>query len=358
MFRTHWHINVLTIASCFVISSCETHPQVQLSESDKYEDDMNYNLIKLYSSDVLNDGGRALAISKNGQTLALGSRHGLIRVWDVSKRSIVFRSPTNKSNGAEIMCLNYSPNGRMLASGDRNGGVQIWDISKGSMVSSFQSHPGIVFSLAFSPNGSELATGGEGGKVKLWNTDKWNLVRESVPQSKRVFSVEFSADGTSLAVGEDSEKMELLRSKDLSRLDSLLLSQIKRFEIVVHFLPGDTEMIAFEPNIETRRLFHITKDVSGRLRYAILDKESICAVNGVAPLSDSIVVLGGRWPASSGTKWSYLTLFDFKKKTTVYKFGTEFNFVESVQFDKKSKLIAFANCNGDVYLIEAMKWIP
>src|SRR5262249_22810308 len=96
----------------------------------------------------------------------------------------------------------------------------IWGFAGTRIQSSFQAHPGDVWSVAFSPDGKLLATAdGDAdhpGTVSLWDTANWRQ-RATLPHPAAVLSVAFAPDGRTLATGSWDRKVRLWPLADLGR---------------------------------------------------------------------------------------------------------------------------------------------
>jgi WD40 repeat protein len=139
----------------------------------------------------------SVAFNPDGDTLALGSFGGSIRLWDIATRRTI--ATLKKSQGA-IVSLAFSPDGTTLASGSSHGFVQLWDATTQNFKSTLNEYQSIVNSVTFSPDGTMLATGENAGTVHLWNSA--NEQNAIIPNKidKYTHSVAFNPDSTLLAI--------------------------------------------------------------------------------------------------------------------------------------------------------------
>jgi hypothetical protein len=100
-----------------------------------------------------------VAISADGKTLALGTLHGGIYLWDVRSGSVskTIKEPKKigPSPGA-IYGIAISPDGKMVVSGSSQGGFQIWSVDGGNPKNMRDSSGTTVRWMTFSPDGSKL----------------------------------------------------------------------------------------------------------------------------------------------------------------------------------------------------------
>jgi WD40 repeat protein len=146
----------------------------------------------------------ALTVSCDGKTLALGTKDGVILVWDLEKGKVLQTIQTARGNvllpafavppnppldpRSQIELLTFSPDGKMLASYARSDNkVDLWDPAKGKNLDFLRPDPwlGQPTALAFSPDGKTLAFGAKrGGRVPLWSCGISPAV-VSAPTSRR-----------------------------------------------------------------------------------------------------------------------------------------------------------------------------
>ena len=111
-----------------------------------------------------------VAFSKDGSTLAIADRNGIIYLWD---------TVTSKQKGAldgheggrdsQIWVLAFSPDGKILASGSQDKTVRLWDTQNRKELGTLRGHSGWVTTLAFSEDGNTVASGDANKVIKLWD---------------------------------------------------------------------------------------------------------------------------------------------------------------------------------------------
>ena len=151
-------------------------------------------------------GVRAIAISPDGATLAIGLQDSSIQLRSLPDGSL---SQTLSGHEGWIRCLVFSPDGSQLASGAFDATARIWDVSSGRLMHTLSDHQSSVLGIAFSPDGATLATSSVDQTVRLWDPSTGTLLRTLVGHSGFVYSVAFSPDGKELASGANDNTVRL-----------------------------------------------------------------------------------------------------------------------------------------------------
>lgn len=144
--------------------------------------------------------GQQAFASRDGRTLAAGSRDGTVLSWDVQTDNQV--GTALNGHAGPVSSVAFSPNGRTLATATENGTVQLWDVRSDTRIGTLKGLSGIVDSVAFSPSGRIVAAGGRDGVVLLWDVPSRSQLGTALKaHAGSVYSVAFSPDGRTLAAG-------------------------------------------------------------------------------------------------------------------------------------------------------------
>jgi len=113
-----------------------------------------------------NGGVRSLALSPDGETLALAFASNAT-TWVVQTDSGEVLHQL-RGHGYAVRDLAISPDGRSLATASADRTVRLWDLPSGELLATLEGHQAAVNSLAFSPDGSRLASGDDAGVILIW----------------------------------------------------------------------------------------------------------------------------------------------------------------------------------------------
>jgi energy-coupling factor transporter ATP-binding protein EcfA2 len=144
------------------------------------------------------DAVRALALGRDGHSLASGADDGTVGLMDL-------RHPEREPDllpalpGA-VRSLARDARDRFLAAGSLDGTVFAWDLSQpGNAPAVLKAHTGSVNALAFRAADGRLASGGADGTVRLWDPTRPTTHEVLQPAGPRVNALAFSPDGRLLA---------------------------------------------------------------------------------------------------------------------------------------------------------------
>jgi hypothetical protein len=112
----------------------------------------------------LSAGIGALALSRDGKTLAVGGVNGTEFLYSAATCKQVESLPGHEGNSFAVA---FSPDGKTLAVATQNGGLQWWDLATHTLIGPRDT--GAMTNVAFSPDGAVLAAGGY-NEVTFWNT--------------------------------------------------------------------------------------------------------------------------------------------------------------------------------------------
>jgi WD40 repeat protein len=142
--------------------------------------------------------GGSIAWSADGRLLAFGIEQAgksKVRLWDPAASQTVHEFPVSDGR---IDSLALSPDGQRLAVSGPSPEIHVWDTSSGRELLVLPGHTFTVHAMVWHPDGSRLASASADGTVKLWDTTQGTMAI-SFTLDGVVRSVAWSADGAALA---------------------------------------------------------------------------------------------------------------------------------------------------------------
>jgi WD40 repeat protein len=144
-----------------------------------------------------------VVFAPDGETLASGHAHGLIRIWDAAtgREQRHFRGPVEDV----FTHVAYSSAGRVLASWGAS--IRLRQTGDWRLFPGFGEQPALrISTVAFSPDGKMLASGSSGrtigdSKVHLWEVASGKERCQLVGHQYAVSALAFTPDGTTLVSG-------------------------------------------------------------------------------------------------------------------------------------------------------------
>ncbi len=134
----------------------------------------------------------------NDAVLVSGDQNGLIRVWDIERRQVIW---TLDDSADRIISLGISPDGRYIASGSYDQAIRIWDLASGERLHVLTGHNLAVSGVAFSPDSALLASSSYDESIKVWNWAKEKELCTLKGHAGFVYSVAFADGGSKLVSG-------------------------------------------------------------------------------------------------------------------------------------------------------------
>lgn len=222
-------------------------PQVNISPS-----------LALKQSLELNAGSvLSMALSPNGETIAIGTTDGTINIFNRVTGSTL---QTFSAHFGPVATVAISPDGQYIASGGEDGNIKIWDSNTGFLKNSFMVRDGSIFLIAFSPDGNTIATISTDKTIKLWDVNTGSQTAILIGHTDDIQSIAFSPDGQTLASGSSDGVIKLWNWRSGQAIGTLWGHSEPVFAITIS---PDGETLASGSLDSTIKLWDISKDQTG-----------------------------------------------------------------------------------------------
>ncbi|MEZ4735683.1 MAG: BTAD domain-containing putative transcriptional regulator [Caldilineaceae bacterium] len=140
----------------------------------------------------------ALALSRDGETIAANGPDATIRLWQRTTGTLL---RTLAGHSATVQALAFSPDGQRLVSGAWDQSLRYWQLATGAGLRTWQGYTNEVTALALSPDGHTLISATTDATLARWD-DATRQVGASQPTTTgAALALAFHPDGQRLAVG-------------------------------------------------------------------------------------------------------------------------------------------------------------
>ena len=308
-------------------------------------------------------GVTAVALTPDGNTLAVGYGDGDIALWDMkTQRQIAQQTVVRRILTGIPWTLTFSPDGQLLAAGGHEAPaislweghqafiISLWDVPTLELVGSFeeqsrdtwpQNHA--VSSIAFSSDGAILASGSHYDyTVRLWDVRTQRQIALLLENGgdegeEAVNAVVFSPDGTILASAGDDAKIRLWDVKTQTQIDVLETNAGTVSSIA--FRPDGKTLVSLSGLEQYRRTWQKSGDMSVRL-WDVKTREQIAMSQNHSADIKAVALSPDDTLLASGRRDGVVTLWNMQtqKLLTILRDHTEA--VLSVAFSPDGTLLA------------------
>jgi len=106
--------------------------------------------------------------SPNGYFIASGASDGVIKIWDVYKKTCVKQLIGHSDR---ICSLSYSSDGKLIVSASNDHTVRIWNSETGRCLKTLRGHEDNVYCASFSPNNQKIVSASRDKTIKIWDVN-------------------------------------------------------------------------------------------------------------------------------------------------------------------------------------------
>lgn len=165
-----------------------------------------------------------LQISPGGETIAIASADGGLRVWDLTDGRQLRRLQAGQGSAFAVGAVPVAPRGgtrsanttgeRVVATGGSDGSITLWDVISGGQMRQFRGHQGAVQALRIARDGRVMASGGADGTVRLWDVAGGRQQAQLTGHAGAVTALAFSPSGKLVASGGADQTVRLWSAAD------------------------------------------------------------------------------------------------------------------------------------------------
>jgi outer membrane protein assembly factor BamB len=172
----------------------------------------------------------SVAVSPEGNTVAIGTGWGLVQQIDVATGAVL---PSAKRHNDWACAVAYSSDGKYLVSTggseftpERNGGktsaeIKVWDRKAGTERGKLEGHTNKVFAASFSSDGHTLATGAADQTIRLWDIDAMQERSVLRGHTDAISALAWSFDGQTVASASWDKTVKLWDTRTGKELATL-----------------------------------------------------------------------------------------------------------------------------------------
>lgn len=267
----------------------------------------------------------ALALSPDGQQLAVGTDPGPVRVAGVVDGTV----SRTLSPGFVVSAMSFSPDGTGLAIGGTDGRVAIWDLRSGQRVRSLQAGTTHVMSLAYTPAGDALMTACDGGLTQLWRLDDGEA---ALVQPGGVAAL--SPDGGRIAVANVSGQNR----------GSLSVFAVDTGERVASFTSGNLDHVALAFTPDGSQI--VAADTDGVLRLHEAGGEYLASLQGHAGWVSSIAFADGGRFMITASRDATIRVWELQMAQELKSFATPEEMLTAAKFSPDGTRVAIGGVGG------------
>ncbi|XP_022913533.2 angio-associated migratory cell protein [Onthophagus taurus] len=152
------------------------------------------------------DSVTEVAFNYNGQYVATGDMGGLIQVWNVFEKLLVWCF-----EGDDLEWLTWHHAANVLIAGSQSGDVFVWQIPQGNS-KVLGSHGSTSTCGKLLHDGKRIVVGYGDGNLKLWDIKEASVIWQ-IPDLVDITSIETNSDGSLLAIAPVSKVIKVSDGK-------------------------------------------------------------------------------------------------------------------------------------------------
>ena len=117
---------------------------------------------------------RRIAISQNGNEIALACQDGYIRIIETEYFNEIKTINAHKDGATSVL---FQRNGNLLISGGKDALIKVWDWNNESLKDTIIAHNYAVYDLIELDNGNSFTSASRDKKIKVWNSEDFSFIQ-------------------------------------------------------------------------------------------------------------------------------------------------------------------------------------
>lgn len=186
-----------------------------------------YNDSEIYSTEI----------SEDGRFVAFGDYNGIVRIFDLQKRSLINVINTNKTQSMRnvVWSLTFSKDSKNISTGGIDGYIDIWEIETGKRISSIQAHNFQIRGINLNDNFPIVLSVSLDSTIKQIYFESSKPIHEPIHEISQIVSFDITAGKSLFAVGLRNGDLAIYRNFEINRDSSI---QSNRFFIPMKVKSG------------------------------------------------------------------------------------------------------------------------
>ena len=246
-----------------------------------------------------------LALSRNGQTIAMSTWDGTVKIWSLASFSERWRLVGHE---APVEKVAISPDGRRAVSaGGTDRTARVWDLDRGTQLFVL-SHRERVTSVAISNDGRYVATS-DVDATRIWDLTNGNQLSAFSQLRLGAKAMQFSSDGRYLAAGGFDELgvWDLRANREVwKKVEDFTATSGVAFSLDGALLAAATQL----PGASARGVIRLYEVASGRLLRNIVTGEYFSESVAFSPENDRLLAAEGYLARVRDLTGRVITSFD------------------------------------------------
>ena len=235
----------------------------------------------------------ALAISGNGQRVALANEAGETRVWNVGTSAAPRILRPQSGQLPPVRAISLNPDGRLLLTGSDDGIARLYDLNRNDPifpVVTTTRRPALT-SVSISPDGRWAVIGSRAGDTHLWQLSSAGFVNGPfvlLGQTRAISLITINSDSTLCATGSDDGTTFLwrLQARDLPGPRSVLRGHRQRIT-GLQITPNNKQLITASAD-GTASIWDLTAEDPGATQRRLIGHDG--GINGTALSADGALL--------------------------------------------------------------------